>query len=216
MSIDGASAEVFEDIRAGARFASFVENVTDLARRRAGSARTRVSGWSVLTRRNLHEAPAIVRLARAMNITTLTFQPFLTHWGKDDMRARIDPVRIDPSDPAVKAVLDEALRVAQEEGVALRVGKDAPFSRESPCTWPWLSAYITSTGDVVPCCLLADADTMKMGNLFETPFREIWRGEPYQTLRRQIANNAPPRSCRGCYGEASTRQETLVQIKARP
>jgi radical SAM protein with 4Fe4S-binding SPASM domain len=231
VSIDGATADVFEDIRAGSKFAKVVENVRDMTARRAGSVATRVTVWTVMTQRNLHEIPDIVRLVKSLGVEHMSIQTFLGDWGKESMKAFVDPVRVDPESAAVRAKVQEAVAVAEEEGIALEVVGTNFFDKDRPCIWPWHSAYISSTGDVVPCCVLADSDTMKMGNLFDRPFKEIWNGPAYQTLRDQIARHDPPPACRACYRDVApvmvaaeapaaasepAPEETLVQIRLKP
>jgi radical SAM protein with 4Fe4S-binding SPASM domain len=86
-------------------------------------------------------------------------------------------------------------------GMPLKVYRANFLSKEKPCRWPWTSAYVASNGDVVPCCIVADSDTVCMGNVFEQPFGEIWNGPAYRQLREQIRSHQLPSFCHNCYGE---------------
>lgn len=51
------------------------------------------------------------------------------------------------------------------------------------CNWLVLYTFITADGFVTPCCLRPNPRIFNLGNVFETPFRKIWRGRKYLELR---------------------------------
>ena len=53
---------------------------------------------------------------------------------------------------------------------------------------------------MAPCCEIADSSVVKMGNVFEERFADIWNNDRYRELRRRIAEDDIPDYCRGCYG----------------
>lgn len=53
------------------------------------------------------------------------------------------------------------------------------------CRRIWTMSNIFSNGDVVPCCYDYDSE-MKVGNIFETPFTQIWNNSAYRQLRKKI------------------------------
>jgi radical SAM protein with 4Fe4S-binding SPASM domain len=58
-------------------------------------------------------------------------------------------------------------------------------ARAKGCLRMWTSAVITCDGDVVPCCY--DKNGLhNMGNISEMSFREIWRGEKYESFREKV------------------------------
>jgi radical SAM protein with 4Fe4S-binding SPASM domain len=67
------------------------------------------------------------------------------------------------------------------------------------CPYPWYSFVIASNGDVVSCCRDLEHKTV-LGNLFEQDFEEIWNGERYQALRRDLIEGRPESqaACAGC------------------
>jgi radical SAM protein with 4Fe4S-binding SPASM domain len=78
-----------------------------------------------------------------------------------------------------------------------------------------LSCFLTE-GTVVPCCMDVDGK-MPMGNISQTPFREIWRGDRYNELRtkhleRQIESGS---ICHGCVNlRCPTRKKRLTVVLA--
>ncbi|TFF97979.1 MAG: radical SAM/SPASM domain-containing protein [Promethearchaeota archaeon] len=57
-----------------------------------------------------------------------------------------------------------------------------------PCLTPWISTYITATGNVLPCCYLT-SEKYIMGNINKKPFRTIWNGKRYQAFRGLLINS---------------------------
>jgi len=51
-------------------------------------------------------------------------------------------------------------------------------------------------GTVYPCC--RSPHELKMGNIHEKPFEEIWNDAPYRELRRRMQSGDLPECCQGC------------------
>ncbi|MFC1506246.1 glycosyltransferase [Thermoproteota archaeon] len=66
------------------------------------------------------------------------------------------------------------------------------------CTRIWHMSNIFSNGDVVPCAYDYDSE-LKIGNIHEKPFSEIWNSPIYRNLRKKIyyEKNSIPK-CREC------------------
>jgi radical SAM protein with 4Fe4S-binding SPASM domain len=198
-SLDGASKETFEKIRAGGKFEKVIENIQRLVAARGAKREPVLSGWTLATRENIGELAGIVRLAGNIGLDRLTIQTFLSDWGKKDMKARTDARKVGQDSEALAAAVDEAERAAREIGLDLRISRNDYYTRRRKCVWPWTSAYVAANGDVVPCCVIADSDTAKMGNVFERDFAEIWNSPAYRELRKRIRNHDLPGYCRNCY-----------------
>jgi len=67
------------------------------------------------------------------------------------------------------------------------------------CPYPWYTFFIAHNGDVVACCRDLEHQSV-LGNLFEQDLMEIWNGEAYQAMRRDLASGHPERqsACNGC------------------
>ncbi len=198
-SLDGATAPVFEQIRAGSSFERVTENIGRYVRARGGAPSPILAAWTIVTRDNVGELPGIVELSASLGLDHLTIQTFLSDWGKNEMQDRTGPVRVGLESERLRASLEEASARARRAGLRMEIVSHDYYSSERPCRWPWTSAYIAANGDVVPCCIIADADTVCMGNLFERDFASIWNGAAYRELRRRIRDNDLPEYCKGCY-----------------
>ena len=200
ISMDGATAETFEAIRVNGNFEQVAANVADLVRRREGRDWPRIELRAVATARNVHEMPDLARLAKSLGVDQLTITSLLTDWGKGEMEDAIAAINISRDNPQADKFIGEAVKVAAAIGLTLEVEQGQKFSPSYRCYWPWYKTYIAANGDVVPCCEIADSSVVKMGNVFEERFADIWNNDQYRELRRRIAGDDIPDYCRSCYG----------------
>jgi radical SAM protein with 4Fe4S-binding SPASM domain len=198
-SVDGATAGVFERVRVGGSFENVCGNIRHLVQARGHAREPVIEVWTVVTQANVIELPELVRLVKELGVDAITFQLFVSNWGKSQMDPHAEPVRVPRRDPDLEAALRGAQEVARRVGIPLSIYRDDFLSRERPCSWPWRSAFIASNGDVVPCSIVADSDTVCMGNIFQQPFHQIWNGPAYQELRDRIRTHQLPHFCRNCY-----------------
>lgn len=199
-SIDGATAATYESIRINGKFQAVTEHIADLVRRRGNTPWPRIEITTLATARNMHELPDLVRLAKKLGADGLSIRTRLTDFGKDEMQDSIVPINISRGSHPANQMLDEAKRVGSAIRMPLVIVRGQRYSPARRCRWPWNSAYIAANGDVVPCCMIGDSGVVKMGNVFDEPFSQIWNNDKYQTLRRRIANDDIPHYCRSCYG----------------
>lgn len=61
-----------------------------------------------------------------------------------------------------------------------------------PCRQPWSGVQITADGDVYPCL------SLKMGNIREESFFEIWNNEKFVNFRRDLKRHRLFKDCLGC------------------
>lgn len=200
-SVDGATAQTHESIRIGSNFDSIVKNIRDLTERRGAAGNPFIAITTVVTSQNLHEIPQLVLLAGELGVDSLSLQTTLTSWGKEEVNGHNRDISIPEKSEQLDKTLAEARIAAAANGVNLQVQYGDRYSRHRKCPWPWTRAFIAANGDVVPCCILADSDTIKMGNVFEESFATIWNSRGYQELRERIRKNDLYEFCKGCYGE---------------
>ena len=198
-SVDGATAETFEKIRVGGNFQEVKENIGNLVRLRGRRKQPRISIWAVITKENIQEVPQIVILAKELGVDSVRLQPFLNDWGKSEIKQDIDKSRLDIYSKDTSKQILSAKSLARKNRIKLEVCRDSFMSAGKKCPWPWGSAYISASGDVIPCCMLADSDTVKMGNLFEEDFAQVWYSDKYHDFRKRIREYNLPDYCRHCY-----------------
>lgn len=196
-SIDGATSETHEKIRCQSKFDVIIGNIRDLINRRGFMQYPRISIWSVITTQNINEIQAIIKLAKKLDVDFISIQGSLTNWGKKSIDEYNNTIRIKRSE--FNDILLDAQEIAKKNNIKLNIHGTTGYSKKKPCHWPWTSTYIAANGDVVPCCIIADSDTFKIGNVFEKNFSEIWNSKEYQILRERIKLHNLPEFCKGCY-----------------
>lgn len=194
-SLDGATRETFEEIRAGAVFDTVVANIRRLVELRGSSGLPIVGVWFVGMKSNIRELPDLVRLCKELGVDRLAVQVDMCAWGKDDLNRKVDSFRLEPAD------LD-FVRRAQVLAMELKLAfilNEEKIPAGKLCDWPWYSAYITAESKVVPCCLIADAKVASFGSLKEQSFRDIWNSPAYREFRQAHLEGKIPSYCRNCY-----------------
>ena len=188
ISLDGASARVYEFIRRGAQFDRVVANIQALvdAKCRAGSERPCVRLSMVATSHNVAEMPDLVALGHRLGVDEVVatcfkdIAPVLSSWICDTEE--------------MTGAIAESNRRARELGVRFLVEFSLPDGSGSKnggtsskcCVWPWLSVNVTFDGFLTPCSYVPCHDGWGLGNLLETPFLELWNAPAYRILRRKL------------------------------
>jgi len=193
-SMDGATKNTFEGIRIKGNFDKVVANIKKLTKY---CPNLDVSFWIVVTSKNYKECEQTVDIARETGVNNITFQTYLSNWGKDEMEQKINDVSMGKS--KIHAYIDLAVKVGQSKEVEVTRYDGDYMTKDKPCKWPWTSMYIDASGNVVPCCVLADSDTMSFGNIFEENAKKIWNSKKYIGFRKQHASGNIPDVCKACY-----------------
>jgi len=192
ISIDSASKDKLETMRAGLNYKILLDNIKNLSESTNGSSRPRVAIWTVLTDKNIDELEAIVLLTKKMNIKNLCFQG-MHFWGKRSS----DRKRIDPS--LLSTRLREARAVARKNHINFSYYNMPINGNSRACKRPWLSYYISVDGYITPCCLHgADPRNMNFGNIFAESFEAIWNNEKYRNFRKALKASSAPPLCVNC------------------
>lgn len=169
--------------------------------------RPRVEAQFMIWRENWRFMPEMVALGRALGVDSVILK---------GVKLLQPELRIDPADFAeAKAVVSGIAQEDGASGRFLvdfdlssepelnqhayaelkrwpaRPWPNAPdFIPRSPrihyCTMGWVSALVSASGLVYPCCPLYGVPGKDLGNVFEQSFAEIWSGPRYQRFRAEI------------------------------
>ncbi len=220
VSLDGATAATYQEIRVRARFARVLRNLRRVvqARERLRSALPRLCLVAVAMRRNLAELPALVELAHDEGVGSLFVQHLCHDFGESTLPARYAPMRefIDRQSLSGDAretaehYFHATRERAQALGVALRLPNLSP--RKHPpgtpgrqrCDWPWRGSYISYDGKAMPCCMVGTPDRIHFGDMAQDGVEPVWNNRSYATFREQLASATPPKVCRSCALYAGT------------
>ena len=200
ISIDGASKETFEKIRVKSNYNTVIENCKNLVENfKKKLIRPEISAWCVVQNDNISEFDKIYELCKKIGFDKLTYQFYLSGWGKDEWNQINKQKRIEIK--KIKKKIDEIKLKGAREGMDINIFDENLLSFSNQCVWPWESTYISKTGDVVPCCIIGDEKVVSFGNIKEKSFKQIWNSQGYQNFRENIRNNQIPDYCKNCYKE---------------
>lgn len=220
ISVDGATKQTYERIRAGAKFERLVANIEAInrAKKRMKSQLPHLCFNVVLMRSNIEELPSIVRLAHELKVegvATVHMMPLSI--------AVVDPVEesLQKHKELCNRMLAEARQLAGQYRINVvlpdpfgvvtttsplsTVGtnhRDLRFlpvqqaTAEPSCSFPWHFVGLDSKGNMSPCGWWHDQPPM--GNLLTESFAEIWNNEAYRRLRDEHLNGALRQVCQTC------------------
>ena len=209
ISVDGASAAVYENIRHGASFAKVLRNIRRVvdAKRAAGAASPQLRIVTVLMRANLEELEGIVALAHDHGVESVFVQHLAHDFGEKDLDPSYIPMRNFYGKQALAGadavLIAAAFSSARERAAALGVNLRLPTldqaqtPRTPGCDWPWRGAYTNYRGDAVPCCMVT-ADRVNLGNMLTEGVEQVWNGPAYDRFRHALATDRPPHICSSC------------------
>ncbi|MBI3074554.1 MAG: SPASM domain-containing protein [Deltaproteobacteria bacterium] len=202
VSLDGATKSTFERIRVGAKWEQVLESVDKLmaSRNAMGRAHPDIFFIMVLLKDNLDEVPLLVELAAAMRVRHVRVH------GPIDLGSGLATA---PDNPLIAETIHCNAAFADARARAARHGIDICLPKTSPvrerCVRPWAQTYVLCDGTVLPCCLygqkLRRVEITALtghGNIFQTPFREIWNNENFRRIRRDLKEGTLRGLCEGC------------------
>jgi len=155
ISLQGADAQTHDRISGvDGSFDSALQAVKDLK-----AARIPVHIKCTLMKENIHQAQAVMDLAKALGVVYI-----------------IDPI-ISPKDDGSRDCLEHRLDQGQMEqfycGQLKGMEREETSYQGFPCDAGQTFGAISSTGDVYPCIQLP----VKVGNVFEQDLKDIWQND---------------------------------------
>ena len=214
VSLDAADAAAYEYIRVGARFSKVLRNLAWIteAKARVPESILEIRMVAVAMRRNLEQLPALVRLAHAYGVYSVSVQHLAHDFSESSLPAKYRPMRefvedetLLAEDPErVQRWFDEARAVAASLGVELRLPNASPkprpdsLSGRGRCDWLWRGAYVAYSGEAMPCCMVATPDRANMGSMTKEGAVQVWNGPAYRNFRERLESAQPPDICKGC------------------
>ncbi|MBM3262401.1 MAG: radical SAM protein [candidate division Zixibacteria bacterium] len=177
ISIDGTST--FKEIR-GIPVEKLIENIKTLHEVKAeyGVTKPEVSIAMVAMRKNVHETVELVDVAASLNVKNMYVAHMEAHADYLIEELLFNHVEL------AQTHFEIARKRAKEVGVNLVL---PPLDKtEYFCHFPFDSLWVNWDGAVRPCCRAVYADTIQVGNLYETSWKDIWNGPQMKQLRRSL------------------------------
>lgn len=189
-SLDAAEKSLYESIRRGLSYSRLVENIRGtLENRKRLKSRCLIEISCTIGRYNMDQVYPIACLANELGVDILTFTDLTLHG-----------VGLATPENAIRLTRNSI--VSEIEGIErmfprLKVKSNLKMdnaTKANSCKWPFSGVFIAANGDIFPC---SNTLRFKMGNIFESSFKEIWLGENYLRFRRSFLSN-PYAECKSC------------------
>jgi radical SAM protein with 4Fe4S-binding SPASM domain len=217
-SIDGADPKTYAEIRGAPLLHKIVSNLREFMQIQndLNATTPRASIWMTGMQENVHELPDLLRLAAHMGVPEVYLQRMVYYHQADTAPGMMDAGHglFDHFDDEVDALVVECEALAAELGIMFkaagatnpRSSLEASQQRDTQpwkaCLRPWTTAYITANGNALPCCIspfaTRDYESLKLGNVFEQSFEDIWNDTRYQQWRERLLSDTPHEACAGC------------------
>ena len=197
VSLDTANPENYLQIRRMNFFDRVVENLKLLTQRKKElKSHTKIYMSSVISHLNYKEIDALTELAKNCGVDGIGFvevENWKTPLEKDyeEERNFVQQAR------KFKEEIQQKISLKQRTE-SMEISFLSSEKRKIECRWPFDSCFITVDGFVTPCCIRMDPEVFNFGNIFETPFKEIWNGKKYQEFRETMMKNLPNPICDNC------------------
>ena len=200
VSFDGATKNTFERIRKGSNFDQVVRGIIALNSYAESKGLLKTRCWTVVQKDNFHELKDIVRLCSKMKFKRLTFSTTLSGFGVDRWADQLKG--IDVADNFTPKMAEELIALGFEHGIEVTFWNvsskyEIGSGSEKLCDWLWERSYISSDMRIVPCCAIANPETLDLG--CARSFNKAWNSEKYKLLRAAHLEENLPSYCRQCY-----------------
>jgi MoaA/NifB/PqqE/SkfB family radical SAM enzyme len=212
LSLDGATKQTYERIRAGANFEKVIANVRRLVqiKREMKKKRPEVKINTVVCSTNYRELPAIIELAHEIGVGMVQLVNVITFESTSELQTA-----------TLQREVGEKLQEARDRAKELAILVKVELFDKLPvqqCNFPWKRNFVTYDGHVHPCCYTTQNGDRKahngraLGNLVDHSFDELWNDEPYSAFRKKMALGILPYQCQHCPKYSGNPDTATAQI----
>ena len=222
MSIDAASKDTYEKIKAGCSFERSIGNIRTLIelKKKMKSPIPEVSFRYAVTTLNVQEMPQFVEWVHSLGGrdmlgpgSHIEFAGLLSFKEIEDYYLPRIPQEI------IQATLDTAKNLDVRVSFA-HPAQSSELSDMKHCA-AWAEPYIMMGGYVMPCCAVMMSNRRDflrkyaLGNLLQRPFKEIWYSQRYRQFRKTICQQKGrvPILCRGCRAFNTLKREREYGVR---
>lgn len=201
ISFDGSSAGIFERIRRGSDFERICRNIERISTIASQMNPFRAPGIGIsIQRENWNDLQNIIKTANDLGVKRVSMWPVV-----NPKHFRIVP------EESVTTEIANAIHYAEDKGMAVDMypirlrnyiwdGSKYVGIHDSlvdkKCNAPFICTSVAWDGEVYLCCNYGGA----VEDMSDKSFRDVWNGERYQKLRRQVNDeNNLPKSCKDCF-----------------
>ncbi len=194
ISINSFDEEVFSQTRSGASIKKISENIKRFIeiKKELNAKKPIVSFRAILMKETEPHMEELVFKANEIGIDVLYIQLFMSSVADKSL---CESSLTDEEINAFSDKLEKWKKQVNIEVITESFGKSS--NNLGQCKLPWFSPNVTAEGFITPCCTISNPSVLNMGNIFETPFEQVWNSEKFIQFRGDFYNKQPA-ACAGC------------------
>ncbi len=201
ISLDAATPQTYQKIRGVDKFNVIINNIKTLnsIKEDLGITTPKIRLQFCIQQDNYQEMLSLLKLAKDIRVDAIYFQSLeLTDFEEhtEELIGQLTPSKL-------LAEINKTLEFSKQINIATNLAdlkedfnsywskyewnkqKQPIANKKGICLFPWFSTYITVDGEVKPCCCFS-REKISFGNLFTTPFPEIWNNQQYIQFRKNM------------------------------
>ena len=186
ISMDSTDPLIYNQIRKS-DLNQAINGIKNIVAARKAANTNKPSLWfnSIIMNQNLDQTLKILELASQLQIDYVRFKPVDIFDLYSEKNLAVDNQKLIQHLKNV-AGRSESLKISHNLKKLISDFSN-PLKKEDgiPCFSPWLEVYIQYYGGVRLCCEFY-SKKYDIGNLFETPFKEIWNSKMMQQIRKDF------------------------------
>lgn len=198
ISMDGTDKKIFEETRVNAIFETVVENVTALSelKKQRGVELPAINLNMTIMRKNLHQVPDFLRLAKQVGAQSVTFSSIVIYKEADADSNVLDT-------PEFEKQMEEARRLSEKFKIPMSFWRQKPVGWQPDfhdpnaaygCVFLWSNQIIERDGLMKLCCYIEE----DIVNVFDMGPRAAFNSEPLRKERRLLMEGRVRPECQGC------------------
>lgn len=218
VSCDGHNRELYEAVRVGLDYDTFVSNVK---RVRSECDNLHMRMMVVLMKSNVPYMADMVSFASELGFDEINFNILCTDSKigneadsplliPDELSQNAEAAILRGEQLNIRVIAPYLKNDSQAESLQSRqqeLGKtNKRIDFNGICSWLIEGPYINLRGDASICCM---CQSMILGNVFEQDFDKVWNGDYYKHFRKCFYDGVMPAFCNGCDFVLQNRLEYL-------
>ncbi|MBI2996271.1 MAG: radical SAM protein [Candidatus Melainabacteria bacterium] len=195
ISVNSFDEKVFAETRSGASIKKISENIKKFIQIKQvkNTKKPIVSFRAILMKETEPYMEDLIYKSDELGVDVLYIQLFMSIIAdKNLMESSLSPSEIEE----FSKKLETWKKKVKLQIITESFGKSS--NNLGQCNLPWFSPNVTAEGFVTPCCTISNPNIINMGNIFNTPFEQIWNSEKFVNFRANFYDKQP-KECVGCH-----------------